>query len=47
MTFANIWLQIKTGHEKFHLPEEELRDRVSNLESLLRAHNIPFDGQQR
>ncbi len=45
MTFANIWVQITTRHQVFHASHEELRDRVSQLESLLHAHNIAVDDQ--
>jgi hypothetical protein len=43
MIFAKIWMQVKTKWEEFHREAEEntaLHERVSHLESMLRAHNL-------
>ena len=43
MTFAKIWIQIKTKWEEIHQKAEEnigLCKRVAHLESMLQAHNL-------
>ena len=44
MTFAKIWIQVKTKWENIHIEEtaevKALRARLIKLEDFVRAHNL-------